>query len=81
MAHGKVLSVAEEGASSGACPPLREGSERSGCLLSQDMQIFLVSRSAAPNPARLWEPKAGFGLGCRTWVRRENAGGTEPAPS
>lgn len=60
---GKVLSVSEEGAASWACPPLWEGSEWLGCcLLSQGMQIFLPSHSAAPNPAHLWEPKAGFGL-------------------
>lgn len=60
---GKVLCVAEEGASSEACPPLWEGSKCLGCcLLSQGMQIFLPSHSTAPNPTHLWEPKACFGL-------------------
>lgn len=71
-----MLSTAEEGASTRVVCLFGKGESSGRCLLTQGMQIFPVPHSAAPDPTCLWEPKAGFRLGCTGEVR-----GTEPVPS
>lgn len=84
---GTMASTGEEGASSGASPPPRAGSERSGwCLLSHGMQIFLGAHPAASKSHSFVGTKGRFWVGLQD-MGPEGKGGTpslrpaEPGPA